>query len=150
MRYRLKTSMITEFKNEHSFLSNFWMVPILFNGIVYPSTEHYYQAMKSTDLEFHRMVAAFAKPGEAKHAGQPGKVKIRDNWDAIRINVMLQGLRLKFAPGSELAALLLATGDQKLVEGNFWNDKFWGVCLKTGKGENHLGKLLMKVRTELR
>jgi hypothetical protein len=37
-----------------------------------------------------------------------------------------------------------------LVEGNRWGDQFWGVDLRTGLGENHLGKILMKVRDELR
>jgi predicted NAD-dependent protein-ADP-ribosyltransferase YbiA (DUF1768 family) len=43
--------------------------------------------------------------------------------------------------------MLLLTGDCELVEGNTWGDKFWGVC--DGEGENHLGKLLMKIRAEL-
>jgi predicted NAD-dependent protein-ADP-ribosyltransferase YbiA (DUF1768 family) len=44
----------------------------------------------------------------------------------------------------ELRGLLLATGDAHLEEGNWWGDYFWGVC--KGKGENNLGKILMKVR----
>jgi predicted NAD-dependent protein-ADP-ribosyltransferase YbiA (DUF1768 family) len=56
-------------------------------------------------------------------------------------------VRRKFAD-PELAEKLLATGDEELVEGNTWNDRFWGVC--RGEGRNELGKILMRVRAELR
>ena len=64
-----------------------------------------------------------------------------------RLEVMLKLLRLKFADPA-LAGRLLATGDTELVEGNHWGDRYWGVS--GGIGENHLGKLLMQVRLELR
>ena len=56
-------------------------------------------------------------------------------------------LRQKFGD-AWLRAKLLATGDAELIEGNYWHDTFWGMC--NGKGENHLGRLLMEVRSELR
>ena len=46
--------------------------------------------------------------------------------------------------------LLLETGNEYIQEGNWWNDTFWGFCLKTNTGENKLGKLIMKIRNELR
>jgi len=46
-----------------------------------------------------------------------------------------------------LTRALIATGDTELIEGNDWEDTFWGVC--NGMGENNLGKLLMKVRQSL-
>lgn len=55
-------------------------------------------------------------------------------------------LRLKFS-NREVANLLILTGDEELIEGNWWGDKFWGIY--NGEGENHLGKLLMKIRGEL-
>ena len=61
---------------------------------------------------------------------------------------MLALLRVKFKPGSSFAELLLATADEELVEVNEWGDCYWGVC--RGVGENVLGKLLMRVRAELR
>ena len=62
---------------------------------------------------------------------------------------MEQGLRAKFEQNILLKTFLIETGDQELQEGNYWNDKEWGVCLKTNKGKNKLGKLLMKIRKEL-
>ena len=49
-----------------------------------------------------------------------------------------------------LKSKLLSTGDCLLEEGNWWGDKFWGVDIKTREGENHLGKIIMQVREELR
>ena len=58
-------------------------------------------------------------------------------------------VRAKFTQNHALRQQLLDTGDRELREGNSWHDIFWGVDLRTGKGENHLGKILMKVRSEL-
>ena len=56
--------------------------------------------------------------------------------------------KLKFIQNPELGKLLLGTKDEELIEGNDWDDTFWGVC--NGVGENHLGKTLMKIRDELK
>lgn len=57
-------------------------------------------------------------------------------------------LRQKFKQ-EPFKSKLLATGNIIIQEGNRWNDKFWGICLKTNQGENHLGKMIMKIREEL-
>ena len=61
---------------------------------------------------------------------------------------MLNVVRAKFDQHPDLAQKLLETGDEELVEGNTWGDRYWGVC--GGKGKNMLGKILMRVREELR
>jgi len=76
-------------------------------------------------------------------------VKLRPDWDDVRIGVMEEVVRAKFNQNPHLAARLMATGQMPLVEGNDWGDTFWGVDVKTGKGENNLGKILMKIRSEL-
>jgi len=58
-------------------------------------------------------------------------------------------MKTTFRQNSDLAARLLGTGQMPLVEGNNWGDMFWGVDVKSGKGENHLGRILMKIREEL-
>ena len=75
-------------------------------------------------------------------------VKLRPDWNEVKLSVMLEVLRHKFNQNPDLADKLLATGDTLLQEGNTWHDYYWGVC--NGKGENNLGKLLMLVRQELR
>lgn len=134
------------FRGPHAFLSNFHPSPIRVGAFTAPTVEHAFQAMKTLDEDEARWVLEAETPGSAKKRGR--RVTLRPDWDAVRLSVMEDALRLKFAPGSGLAAMLLATGDSALEEGNLWNDRFWGVC--RGKGQNHLGRLLMKVRAELR
>jgi ribA/ribD-fused uncharacterized protein len=117
----------------------------MYEGVTYPSTEAAYQAAKFEDDEF-RLKFVTCTPAEAKKLGRsPGMVA---NWNGVRLQVMEKLLRQKFAPGTALAQQLLDTGDEELIEGNWWNDTYWGVC--RGVGENNLGKLLMKLREELR
>ena len=91
-----------------------------------------------------------ASPGDAKRLGAELKKnnKIRVDWTDICINVMYTLVKTKFIIDKELQKKLLDTGDMELIEGNHWNDTFWGVC--RGKGENNLGKILMKVRQEIK
>jgi N-glycosidase YbiA len=137
--------MIEHFEGEYAFLSNFWPAPVVLDRITYPTVEHAYQAAKAGDRLERERIAALPTPGSAKRAGR--KVALRPDWERIKIGVMEDLVRRKFAD-PELAGRLLATGDEGLVEGNAWNDRFWGVC--RGEGRNELGKILMKVRAELR
>lgn len=137
--------IIDKFEDEYAFLSNFYPSPVQENGITYPTIEHYFQAQKTT-VPFERAaIANVATPGQAKREGR--RITLRSNWEQIKEQVMLDGLRLKFAI-PELAEKLLATGDAELVEGNSWGDTTWGVY--NDIGENRLGKLLMQVRQELK
>jgi ribA/ribD-fused uncharacterized protein len=136
--------MINSFSDEYEFLSNFYAHPIQEGKLTFPTNEHYFQAMKTLDLEERINIARAATPGKAKRLGR--SVKLRSDWEEIKLSVMETALRKKFAD-PVLAAKLKATGEEELVEGNWWNDRFWGVC--NGVGENNLGKLLMKIRGEL-
>lgn len=135
---------INGFFGEWRFLSNFWYVP---GGVFgYPTNEHFFQAMKNKDKAYRQRVKAMRHPAEAKKAGR--LIELRDDWSAIQLQVMYTGVKDKFKPGTELAAKLLATGDAHLEETNNWKDRYWGVY--QGEGQNHLGKILMRVRQELR
>lgn len=136
--------MINEFSGEYRFLSNFWMCPVQYEGYIYPSSEHAYMAAKTTDHVLRRQIADCPTAGDAKKLGR--KVQLRPDWEIIKFSVMLEILLDKFKRNTQLGKLLLATGDQELIEGNWWGDKIWGVCLKTNQGENNLGKTLMTVR----
>jgi hypothetical protein len=133
------------FSGEYSFLSNFHPSPVLMDGQQYPTVEHAFQAAKTNSVAERQVIQMISTPGQAKRQGR--KVTLRGEWEVIKLGVMLQLLRRKFDPDSVLAYELLATGDKELIETNTSNDTYWGVC--GGKGENHLGKLLMQVRNEL-
>ena len=132
------------FDGKYAFLSNFSPSPIVFDCVTYPTVEHFFQALKSLNRDERRSIAAAASPGKAKRMGR--QVKLREDWEDIKLDVMREGLRLKFKD-PKLKAKLLATGDAYLEEGNTWHDTYWGVC--NGIGQNHLGLLLMEIREEL-
>jgi ribA/ribD-fused uncharacterized protein len=137
--------MINSFEGEYAFLSNFYEHPISNGVITFPTNEHYFQAMKTLEDDERLAIARAATPGQAKRIGR--SVKLRPDWESIKLDVMETAVRIKFTD-PELAAKLIATGDEELIEGNWWNDTFWGVC--NGVGENHLGKILMKVRADIK
>lgn len=135
---------ISCFRGPFRFLSNFWGCDVILDGVHYSCIENAYQAAKTLDTE-QRKQFQDCRPGMAKRLGK--SLKLRPDWDQVKLGVMERLIEQKFARGSVLAKQLLDTGSVMLVEGNTWNDTFWGVC--NGRGSNHLGHLLMKRRTEL-
>jgi len=135
---------IDSFRDEYEFLSNFYESEIEYEGVLFPTVEHAFQGAKTLDIEERRDMAKVPTPGSAKRRGR--KVKLRSDWEQIKVGLMRELLRLKFGDG-DLAGRLLGTGTAELIEGNTWNDTFWGVC--RGRGRNMLGQLLMEIRAEL-
>lgn len=125
--------MIREFTGGYRWLSNF------VGGV-----EQKYQAAKCVNEAVTKEVLAMS-PGAAKRFSR--FIEIRPDWESIKLGVMEDLVREKFRR-EPYRTLLLYTGDEEIVEGNRWGDKFWGVC--DGVGENHLGQIIMKVRDELR
>ena len=139
--------MIGRFFGKYRFLSNFYPSLLKYRNGSFPSVENAFQAMKTLDLEARKAFMDPAMtPNKAKGAGR--KVTLRPDWESVKLDIMDHLVNKKFHDHPELAKLLLATGNQELVEGNNWNDTFWGVC--QGRGENHLGLILMRVRNKLR
>lgn len=134
---------IRDFTGEYFFLSNFYETPILYNGNYYRNTEAAFQAMKCPERadSFTHL-----NPSEAKKLGR--QVRLRADWELVKEDYMYEICKTKFEQHSDLKARLLATGDAYLCEGNTWGDCVWGVC--GGVGENKLGKILMRIRDELR
>jgi len=135
--------MIRIFNGKNRFLSNFyyhdgWCVEVPF------------QAGKATTTEDQQYVQEVNSPREAKKRGR--KIKLRADWEDVKVNYMLALLRLKFKI-PVMREKLLATSDQELIEGNYWHDNEWGNChcvkCHTITGRNLLGKLLMHVRQEI-
>jgi ribA/ribD-fused uncharacterized protein len=135
---------INEFTGENAFLSNFFPCKITHKELEFQCSEALYMAHKSGNNEDF---AKFA-PLNGKESKKLGKtVNLQPNWENIKMSVMKEVLMAKFTQNQDLKEKLLATGNLTLIEGNWWGDKFWGVC--RGEGENQLGKLLMEVRKEL-
>jgi ribA/ribD-fused uncharacterized protein len=138
-------SAITNFRGQYGFLSNFFPTPITICGEVYPSVEHAFQAMKAVREVDRVNIQKALNPAAAKRMGK--QIKMRQDWEHIKIMVMLDCLHAKFCD-PQLRMALLSTGSSVLIEGNTWGDRFWGVC--NGSGLNWLGELLMHVRWEIR
>ena len=144
--------MITEFRGDYSFLSNFHPCWITYEGIEYPTSEHAYQASKTLRVMDRAMIARCTTPGRAKRAG--GRLVLRDDWHDtnVRLRIMKDILTLKFND-LDLATKLIDTGNVGIVEGNRWHDNYWGRCTcpecKDIRSLNHLGTLLMGIRREL-
>lgn len=135
---------IGPFQGKYRWLSNFWSAQTEFEGDVYPTSEHAYQAAKTTDPEHRKYIAELVSPAEAKRYAR--RMPLRADWEEIKDRVMLSCLRSKFR-NATLANKLIATGDARLVEYNTWGDQYWGVA--NGSGRNQLGETLMQVRGEL-
>lgn len=138
------TPAITEFRGRWSRLSNYAACTIWFDGHIYPSVEHAYQAAKTLDESKRRTIRHLPSPNQSKQAGR--KLVLREDWDRIKVNIMIDLLREKFAQEPD-RTILVSTGDRTLIEGNWWGDTFWGCPL--GEGDNWLGKLLTAIRKDL-
>lgn len=152
-----KVPDILEFKGENSWLSNFDTVRVELNGNIFPSIEHAYVSAKSHDQRLLKLCLNPTKTsGQIKREGSNAKpygekgarYVLVPHWHTRKIDVMEHLLRQKFNK-EPFKTKLLDTGNRYIQEGNRWNDTFWGFCLKTNKGSNHLGKLIMKIRKEL-
>lgn len=134
--------MIKEFQREYRWLSNFAPCTVMFEGEKYDSVEHAYQAAKTVNPEERKWFQGVTA-GKAKGLGR--KIKVREDWEDIKLETMRMLLAQKFST-AKYKNLLKGTGDLHIQEGNMWNDKFWGICLKTGQGQNNLGKMIMEIR----
>jgi ribA/ribD-fused uncharacterized protein len=136
---------ILSFNGKNYFLSNFFMAPVSYKGFTFTNSEAAFQAQKcynpSEICDFLLLT-----PGEAKYRGRG--VVIRPDWDEVREGIMYDICKAKFEQNPELKAMLLATGDEYLEEGNTWGDITWGTV--NGIGKNWLGLILMRLRLEFK
>lgn len=136
--------MINKFRGANRFLSNFYETSVEWEGLTYPSSEAAFQAAKTLDQEDRKRFQTMATI-IAKREGY--KVKLRENWEDIKIDVMYQIVLAKFSQNEFLKQKLIATGREWLEEGNTWGDRTWGTV--DGVGNNYLGKVLMAVQSVL-
>lgn len=145
--------MIKDFTEKYFFLSNFYNCYLTYEGTIYHSTEAAFQAAKTLDISERERIARLS-PSDAKKAGR--KLVLRPDWEDVKDKVMYDVCLAKFTQNDSLRLKerLLATGNEALIEGNTWHDNCWGNCscdkCKNIVGENRLGKILMKIREELK
>jgi hypothetical protein len=136
--------MINSFRGNYRFLSNFYLCPIVFDGLLYSSSEAAFQSAKTLNMETRKEFCEL-DPKEAKLIGRD--VQLREDWNSVKDEMMYNIVKDKFLRNSDIRQRLSYTINEELVEGNDWNDTYWGVC--NGIGQNKLGKILMRVRKEI-
>eukprot|EP00250_Pteridium_aquilinum_P026038 c3215_g2_i1 orf=1-525(-) len=122
----------------YGFMSNFYQAKVLIDGKTWPTTEHYFQAMKfaGVDDALLERVRAADSPGKAAALGRSKKFRHRKDWNEgfvdkhgrftrVKLEVMRKALRAKFDQHLDLKEKLLATGGRKLVE-RTKKDRYWG------------------------
>lgn len=142
---RLKNVMdkIDRFRGEYGWLSNFADVKIEYKGRTYNSVEHAYLSAKCDDAEWKQLCSENHPAGELKKLSKG--IPIVPNWENQKITVMKQLLIKKYTQ-EPFKTKLINTKGKYIEEGNTWYDIFWGVDLKSGFGENYLGKIIMDIR----
>jgi ribA/ribD-fused uncharacterized protein len=145
--------VISEFRGEHSFLSNYDVNPFIWRGLCFLSGEQafayaktFYAPAARRDI-FQSNILASNTPGDAKKFGRACPIDVAQ-WDARKVHHMREIVHAKFGGVKDYAGKLINTGYRPLVEGNTWGDTFWGKCRVDGKivGLNMLGTILMEER----
>jgi len=136
---------INEFRGEYYFLSNFYETPVVFEGVEYANNEAAFQAQKVLDKTIQKEFI-FLSPNLAKAKGR--KVNLRADWEKVKDLLMYRIVLAKFTQNPDLKTKLLNTGTCQLIEGNTWNDRYWGKC--KGTGLNKLGLILESIRQQLK
>lgn len=138
---------------ESKYISNWFSnmlpmdTPFIYQGIAYNTSESFYQAMKlpKDDLKNRAYIASLS-PYKAKR--EIRNFQCRENWESEKLSVMEYILKIKFKIGTSWYKKLKMTENWPIIEWNNWRDLWWGMDIKPGLGENHLGKILMRIRSE--
>lgn len=142
-----KKNSVVWFRGYYAFLNNFYFSPFAaYDGFVYKTVEHYFQAAKTLVSHEQRAIRAASTPARAKMLGK--RCTLRKDWEEVKVDVMRQALKFKFQRENLWYKLSVIKVD--IIEGNYWHDNIWGNCV-CGKciaipGQNLLGKLLMELR----
>ena len=135
-------------REEYGCFSNFSAHQVFLKDKTWRTTEHYFQAQKFPDTEHEENIRLAHSPKEAAEMGRDRRKPLRKDWEIVKDDVMREALRAKFTQHQDLRQILLDTNDAELVE-HTKNDRYWGDG-GDGNGLNMLGKLLMKLREELK
>lgn len=136
------------FLDQYYLFSNYSALPIIYNGVKYPTSEHAYQTNKfSNNIKISTLIKNAQSPSEAKRLSIVYKKEQREDWDNVKLSVMTEIIYEKARQHEEIRRKLLETNDAEIIE-NSMLDYFWG-CGKNDSGQNNMGKLWMKIREEI-
>ena len=128
-------------------LSSFAYSPFELDGAIWPSVEHYFQAMKFTDPEQQTNILEAKNPRQARKKGRSRLKKIRGDWKTTKQAFMTRAIYTKCRSYPEITKQLIDSYPNQIIE-NSQYDYFWG-CGRDRRGQNYYGKILMAVRDKL-
>ncbi len=134
-------------KGFNGFMSNFFEAPFVVDGVLYPTNEHFFQSQKFAGTKAEKYILALPTAAETAKEGKRRDLPLRKDWEEVKEEIMLIGLRAKFSQNEEIREKLLDTEEAVLIENSPY-DYYWGIGAD-GSGKNRLGVLLMQVRNEL-
>ncbi len=135
-------------EDRDGYLSNFASYPLYIDGSKWQTSEHYYQAHKFTEQAIITEIQQAPTPDDAFRLSREHQSQMRQDWDSIKWQTMFTVVSEKFRQHPLLAHKLIATGNC-IIKEHSHKDAYWGDG-GDGKGENHLGKILMEVRSLLK
>ncbi|HEY9607534.1 MAG TPA: NADAR family protein [Allocoleopsis sp.] len=133
---------------EYGCFSNFSAHGFELDGAWWPTSEHYFQAQKFVGTPHAAQIQQVKTPKDAAKMGRDRSRPLRRDWEQVKDDVMRKAVLRKFETHADIREVLLATGDELIVE-NAPHDYYWG-CGADGSGKNKLGQILMEVREILR
>lgn len=139
---------IPYYETSYIALHNFSAHAVTIDGITYPTAEHAFHALKFDDHAIRDEILSSRSPVAAFALGKKYKPLRRADWDDIKVEMLTTIIRHKAQQNPDVQESLLQSGDEEIVEVNP-HDDFWGNG-SDGKGLNHTGKILMKIRDELK
>ena len=135
-------------RDAYGCFSNFSAHPVKLKGKIWPTSEHYFQAMKFEGTPHEGEILRASGPGQAAKMGRDRKRPLRKDWEHVKDNVMREVVLAKFTQHTDIQDALLGTGEARLIE-HTTHDRYWADG-GDGSGKNMLGKILMEVREQLR
>ncbi len=139
---------IPYYETSYFALHNFSANAVEIDGVTYPTAEHAFHALKFDNKELRDQIVACASPVAAFKLGKKFKPQRRSDWNDIKVDTLTDIIRKKAQQNPDVQEALLLSGDEEIVEVNP-NDDFWGSG-PDGNGQNNTGKILMKIREELK
>lgn len=140
--------MFYKVDDRYGCFSNFSKHGFELNGKYWLTSEHYFQARKFVRSDIEEEVRLASTPMEAARIGRDRNKPLRKDWEDVKNDIMKKAVLEKFRTHKEIQDLLIATGDEELIE-ETTDDYYWG-CGADGTGKNVLGKILMDVRSILK
>jgi len=141
------TVKIPYYETSNFCFSNFSAHTVEFKGEVYATAEHAFHTQKFSDSKLREQIRSCGSPLAAWELARELKPQRRADWNDVKVGILTDIIREKVTQHPEVKHALAVTGSREIIEINE-NDDFWGSGAD-GNGQNHTGKILMKIREEL-